>query len=112
MPSDERDRQFELALQRHMRGTTPDAACPDAETLAEIGRKIGEHESSVSRNLERIRRELRAAVEDHLQGKQALSEAETALCLEYAAEDSPIDFRKMFPEKDTGKAGEGRKGTP
>jgi Carboxypeptidase regulatory-like domain len=34
MPSDERDRQFERALQRHMRGTTPDAACPDAETLA------------------------------------------------------------------------------
>ncbi len=81
-------------------------------TLAEIGRKVGEHESSVSRNLERVRRELRAAVEDHLRGKQALSEAETALCMEYAAEDSPIDFRKMFPEKDTGTAGEGRKGTP
>ena len=75
-------------------------------TLAEIGRKIGEHESSVSRNLERVRRELRMAVEDHLRCKQALSEAETVLCLQYAAEDSPIDFRKMFPEKDTGTAGE------
>lgn len=81
-------------------------------TLAEIGRKLGEHESSVSRNLERVRRELRAKVEDHLRRKQGLSEAETGLCLQYAAEEAPIDFRKMFPEKGTGKAGEGRKGTP
>src|SRR5271166_6046968 len=34
MPSDERDRQFERALQRHMRGSDADAACADAETLA------------------------------------------------------------------------------
>jgi hypothetical protein len=34
MPADERDRQFERALQRHLRATSPDAACPDAETLA------------------------------------------------------------------------------
>src|SRR3974390_1282761 len=34
MPSDERDRQFERALQRHLRGNSRDAACPDAETLA------------------------------------------------------------------------------
>jgi RNA polymerase sigma-70 factor len=81
-------------------------------TLAEIGREIGEHESSASRNLERVRRELRAAVEGHLRGKQSLSEAETALCVQYAAEDAPIDFRKMFPKKDEGNAGEGRKGTP
>lgn len=81
-------------------------------TLGEIGRRLGEHESSVSRNLERVRRELRAAVEDHLRCKMALSEAETGLCMQYAAEDAPIDFRKMFPEKDTGKAGEEGKGRP
>ena len=34
MLSDERDGQFERALQRHMRGSSPDVACPDAETLA------------------------------------------------------------------------------
>jgi RNA polymerase sigma-70 factor len=81
-------------------------------TLAEIGRSVGEHESSVSRNLERVRRELRVAVEDHLRGNQSLSEAETVLCMQYAADDAPIDFRKMFPEEDTGKAGDKRKGTP
>jgi Photosynthesis system II assembly factor YCF48 len=39
MPSDERDRQFERALQRHLRGS---AACADAETLA------GYHERTLS----------------------------------------------------------------
>ena len=79
------------------------------KTLAEIGRVIGEHESSVSRNLERIRRELRGNVEQQLrtaqfvdsQGrrKPPLSEAQIALCLQYAGEDALIDFRKLFPEK-------------
>jgi RNA polymerase sigma-70 factor, ECF subfamily len=81
-------------------------------TLAEIGRKLGEHESSASRNLERVRRELRQAVEAQLRGAMLLSEAEIALCLQYAAEDVPIDFRKMFPEKEKRKAGDDRKGTP
>ena len=34
MPSDNRDRQLEKALARHLRSDTIDAACPDAETLA------------------------------------------------------------------------------
>ncbi len=80
--------------------------------LAEIGRRFGEHESSASRNLERVRCELRATVEQHLRSAFSLSEAEIVLCLQYASEDARIDFRKMFPEKDAGKAGEGRKGTP
>jgi hypothetical protein len=34
MPSEERDRQFERLLQRHLRSHAVDAACPDAEILA------------------------------------------------------------------------------
>ncbi len=34
MPSDERDRRFEQALKKHLRGGAPDAGCADAETLA------------------------------------------------------------------------------
>jgi hypothetical protein len=34
MPSDERDKQFERALARHLRGGELDAACADPETLA------------------------------------------------------------------------------
>jgi RNA polymerase sigma factor (sigma-70 family) len=83
----------------------------EGKKLAEVGRLCGEHESSVSRNLERIRRELRANVEDDLRrgvggnssgndgaaSGQGLSDAQIALCLQYATEESPIDFRLLFP---------------
>jgi RNA polymerase sigma-70 factor len=89
------------------------------KTLAEIGRLLGEHESSASRNLERTRRELRAKVEECLRsGCHAseaspqvapLSDAEIALCFQYASEDSPIDFRQIFPERPAAKTEAGRK---
>ncbi len=92
------------------------------KTLAEIGRLLGEHESTASRHLERVRRELRAKVEeclrrgqhasDPLRSLPPLSNAEIALCFEYAAEDSPIDFRQMFPEKTSRKSQAGRKESP
>jgi RNA polymerase sigma factor (sigma-70 family) len=83
----------------------------EGKTLAEIGRLCGEHESSVSRNLERVRREIRAEVEDSLRRGSAekvsdgagasrlsgLSEAQIALCFQYATEDAPIDFNLLFP---------------
>jgi RNA polymerase sigma-70 factor len=79
------------------------------KTLAEIGRKLGEHESSVSRHLERIRRQLRSSIEEKLRCLPALSEAEIRLCFQYAAEDSPIDFRQIFPEKPATNSGRSRK---
>jgi RNA polymerase sigma factor (sigma-70 family) len=89
------------------------------KTLAEIGRLLGEHESSASRNLERTRRELRANVEqclrtgkhteDHSASLSPLSDAEITLCFQYAAEGAPIDFRKLFPEKRSGRSAAGRK---
>jgi len=79
----------------------------EQHTLAEIGRRLSEHESSVSRNLERIRGQLRHHVEELLRrgpsrvnglpGEAGLSAAEISLCFEYAAEDVPIDFTKLFP---------------
>jgi len=77
------------------------------QTLAQIGRKLGEHESSVSRNLERTRRELRQQVEhalrkggsvDGVGPGTGLSDAQIALCFEYASEDSPIDLDTLLPE--------------
>ena len=89
------------------------------KTLAEIGRLFDEHESSASRHLEHARRELRNKVEDCLRtGRHtnnprrtfpAMSEAEIALCLQYATEDSPIDFRQIFPEEPPRKSQPGRK---
>lgn len=89
------------------------------KTLAEIGGLLGEHESSVSRNLERVRRELRSNVEQQLRTAYfvdahghrlpPLSDAEIALCLQYAAEDAPIDFRKIFPGQTAGPSASARK---
>jgi RNA polymerase sigma-70 factor, ECF subfamily len=80
----------------------------EGHTLAEIGRRFAEHESSVSRNLERIRRALRLEVEQALRrdsvagnglsARRGLSEEEISLCFQYASEDAPIDFDKLFPQ--------------
>jgi RNA polymerase sigma factor (sigma-70 family) len=80
----------------------------EQQTLAHIGRELGEHESSVSRNLDRIRRELRASVESALRSGQfqsqngtypqpSLSDDQISLCYEYAAEDAPLNFDQVFP---------------
>jgi len=81
----------------------------DELTLAEIGRLLGEHESSVSRNLERIRRELRSTVESALRNGHAsangshaesgLSDEEISVCFQYASEDAPIDLDKLLPPR-------------
>lgn len=84
-------------------------------TLALIGTQLGEHESSVSRNLERIRKELRATVEGLLRtGKTAanggpaspgmssiagLDDAQIQLCIQYAAEDAGIDLDNLFASR-------------
>lgn len=70
--------------------------------LAEIGRQLGEHESSVSRSLERIRRELREQTEKSLRESFSLSEAEIEQCFEYAAEEALLDFRQVFPKAKSG----------
>ena len=84
----------------------------EGKKLAEIGRLLGEHESSVSRHLEKVRGHVRRAVEEILRtgceavngdGRSgAMSEAEIALCFEYGAEDAPIDLDKLFPPSGAG----------
>src|SRR5258708_7675097 len=83
----------------------------EEKTLAEIGRILGEHESSVSRHLDRVRRDLRQAVESILRrrigaangfaAQPGLSDAEIALCFEYSAGDSPIDLEKLLPRPES-----------
>jgi hypothetical protein len=60
----------------------------------------------VSRHLEKVRQDVRRAVEGILRGGSealngdgnsgGLSEAEIALCFEYGAEDAPIDLDKLL----------------
>jgi len=80
----------------------------EEKTLAEIGRLLGEHESSVSRHLDHARRDLRQAVENLLRHgiggsavEPGLSDAEIVLCFEYSAEDTPIDLQKLLPRSNS-----------
>jgi RNA polymerase sigma-70 factor (ECF subfamily) len=64
----------------------------DELTLRQIARATGEHESTVSRNLERTRRELRKNVERELRRTHRMSTEQIQLCFEHAASDAPFKF--------------------
>jgi RNA polymerase sigma-70 factor len=80
--------------------------CIEGKTLAQIGAHLGEHESTVSRNLDRIRRTLRNKVESILRvgepagdGKEerpGLSDEQIKICFECALEDWPFDLRQAL----------------
>jgi RNA polymerase sigma factor (sigma-70 family) len=65
-------------------------------TLAEIGRLVGEHEATVSRKLERTRKDIRKHVEAALRQEKKLSAAQLQLCYEYAREEWPFDLTRAL----------------
>lgn len=78
----------------------------DQLTLAEIGRMLCEHESTVSRHLERVRRALHDGVSQTLQrempasngrpAERGLDLAQVELAFEYAVEDWPFDLSQAL----------------
>ncbi|MGH7823285.1 MAG: sigma-70 family RNA polymerase sigma factor, partial [Candidatus Binatia bacterium] len=62
-------------------------------TLAETGRLLGEHESTVSRKLERTRGALRKQIEERLRRTYDLSSDQVRACYEYALETWPYDLK-------------------
>src|SRR6266478_896782 len=107
-------RSFTRALEKALEGLQPQERerlrlyYAEEKTLAEIGRLLGEHESSVSRHLDHARRDLRQAVENLLRHgiggsavEPGLSDAEIVLCFEYSAEDTPIDLQKLLPRSNS-----------
>jgi len=66
-------------------------------TLKAIGRVLGESEATASRKLERTRRTLRQAVERRLRDDQRLTDAEIALCFDYARTDPAFDLARTLP---------------
>jgi RNA polymerase sigma-70 factor (ECF subfamily) len=57
-------------------------------TLSQIGRVLGEHEATVSRQLARARRAIREHVETYLRHERAMSEAAIAECFAAVIEDT------------------------
>jgi RNA polymerase sigma-70 factor len=104
--------RFDRALSAALANLTPRErmilACyyVDQLTLAEIGRLLREHESTVSRQLERMRRALREGVTQALQceipacngrpAQPALDVAQVELAFEYAVEDWPFDLSQAL----------------
>lgn len=72
-------------------------------TLAQVGRLLGEHEATASRQLARTRRQLRDDVTRQLEA-QGLSGSEIAHCFEAAAEDAgSLDLGQLLATADVGK---------
>ena len=88
------------------------------QTLAEIGKELGEHESSVSRNLDRVRLALRRTVEETLRNgcpaangsaaEAGLSDAQVALCFEYASADASFDLENLLQRRNRQSPSAGR----
>jgi RNA polymerase sigma factor (sigma-70 family) len=78
-------------------------------TLAQIGRMTGEHEATVSRRLDRIRRDLRSAVERVLRDTHHLGDAQVRACLDAALDDVGLDLDAVLDGKDE-EAGNGKNG--
>jgi RNA polymerase sigma-70 factor len=66
-------------------------------TLAAVGRVLGESEATSSRKLERTRAGLRAAVERHLREVDRLTDAQVALCFDFARTDPAFDLARTLP---------------
>jgi RNA polymerase sigma-70 factor len=67
-------------------------------TLAESGALLGEHESSVSRNLARIRVTIRRRVARELRREHHLSDEQITRCFEFGTGDWPFDLDRSLSQ--------------
>ena len=75
-------------------------------TLAQVGRLLGEHEATVSRQLSKTRAAIRAGVEQCLRTEHGLGEAEIAECFaSLAADAGPLDLTELLPTAERGPSG-------
>ena len=82
----------------------------DELTLREIARLMGDHESTVSRKLERTRGELRANVESELRKTHRMSAEQIQHCYAHAAEDAPFRFGAELPPVGAGLVSQKKEG--
>jgi len=68
----------------------------DGHTLREIGRMLGEHEATVSRKIDRARRDVRQRVEAALRDDKNWTDAQVKLCFDYASGEWPFDLEESL----------------
>ena len=71
-------------------------------TLAQIGRVTGESEATVSRKLDRARRDLRRLVEESLRAEHGLAAAAIAECFELAASAPELHLTRLLSRAEDG----------
>jgi RNA polymerase sigma-70 factor, ECF subfamily len=69
-------------------------------TLAQIGKLLAEHEATVSRKLDRARKDLRQRVEKVLREERKLTDAQLRLCFDYAREEWPFDLTSALSARE------------
>src|SRR5260370_5758699 len=67
-------------------------------SLKEIGRLMGEHESTVSRKLARTRDQLKSEIERRLREIDLLSQDQIRLCYDFAAGDLQLDLDRALAD--------------
>lgn len=65
-------------------------------TLKQIGRLTGEHEATISRHLESLRKKLRKRIENHLRRVSKLSAFEVDRCLDFAARGVTVSLERAL----------------
>jgi RNA polymerase sigma-70 factor len=76
-------------------------------TLAQVGRLLGEHEATVSRQLARTRVTIRSGVERHLRDEQGLSAAEIAECfVSLSSDPGTLDLGVLLATSAASTAGD------
>lgn len=73
----------------------------EEQTLGSIGRLLHEHESTVSRKLDRVRRSLRRDVEHALRKEHGLDGAEVRACFEHATGDWGFDLGRALEAQES-----------
>jgi len=81
-------------------------------TLAQIGTALGEHEATVSRNLSRVRKEVRTGVERRLR-ETGMNDAQVAECFASAVDEAgSLDVTDLLGEAPLAPAPDGRRKEP
>ena len=104
--SEEEDRRYAECLGEAVETSLGELHPPDrlllswyyvqALTLKQIGTLTGEHEATISRRLESVRKKLRVRIENHLRRVKKLTAFEVEKCLDFASRGAMVKLEKAL----------------
>lgn len=104
--AEEDDRRYSKCLSEAVEAALAELPAPDKLllsycyvqqlTLKQIGRLTDEHEATISRHLEALRKKLRKRIEGYLRRVRKLSAFEVERCLDFAARGVSVDLERAL----------------